>query len=294
MVICGTTGVYAVIGDPVEHSLSPLMHNRAMKEMGFDAVYVPFRVKRENLEEAVRAMRALDIRGMNVTVPHKTMIIPFLNSLSSEARAVGAVNTIINTGGILAGDNTDVYGFTHCVLDGGDLKEFPPRICIFGAGGAARAVLYACALRSEVSELTILNRTVHKAEKLAGEIGFITGRHISFFASDRESQKKILPDTDMIVNTTTVGMFPNVGISPVIDPEDVFHSGQVVCDIVYNPARTKFLADASEKGAITIGGMAMLAFQGARSLTLWTGREAPVQVMMETLKSALNQETKKE
>jgi len=260
MFISGTTGVFGVIGDPVEHTLSPLMHNRALAEMGLDAVYVPFRVKPEDLEDAVGAIRALGIRGMNVTVPHKTEIISYLDSITPEARAVGAVNTVINAGGLLEGDNTDVYGFTNCILKDGVLEQFPKRICILGAGGAARAVVYACAVRDEVCEIAILNRTFHKAEKLADDIRGITGKKISTYPADRESQKNILPHADMIVNTTTVGMYPLVGISPVIAGSDVFHSGQIVCDIIYNPARTKLLDDAFQHGAKTIGGMAMLAF----------------------------------
>ena len=284
--IRGTTAVYGVIGDPIEHTLSPLMHNRALAEMGLDAVYVPFRVKPDDLEDAVRAISALGIRGMNVTVPHKTRIIEYLDRITVEARAVGAVNTVINTGGLLEGDNTDVYGFTNCILKDGGLERFPERICILGAGGAARAVVYACAVREEVCEIAILNRTLSKAEELADDFRRITGKPISAYPADGETRKKILPRMDMIVNTTTVGMYPHSGISPVIESDDVFHPGQVVCDIIYTPARTKLLEDAIQRGAKTIGGMAMLAFQGARSLTLWTGREAPVQVMIEALKAA--------
>ncbi|MFA6470622.1 MAG: shikimate dehydrogenase [Candidatus Latescibacterota bacterium] len=286
MFISGTTGVYGVIGDPVEHTLSPLMHNRALAEMGLDAVYVPFRVRPEDLEHAVWAIGALGIRGVNVTVPHKTEIIRYLDIITPEARAVGAVNTVINAGGFLNGDNTDIYGFTNCILKSGVTEQFPEKICILGAGGAARAAVYACAVRDEVREIAILNRTVHKAEKLADDIRDITGKKISAYSSDRESQMYILPHADMIVNTTTLGMYPHTGISPVIDGTGVFHSGQIVCDIIYNPARTKLLDDALQHGAKTIGGMAMLVFQGARSLTLWTGREAPVQVMIEALKTA--------
>ena len=264
------------------------MHNRAIAEMGIDAVYVPFRVKPEDLENAVRAIRALGIRGLNVTVPHKTEIVRYLDSITPDALAVGAVNTVTLKDGRLEGDNTDVYGFTNCILKDGDLERFPARIAVLGAGGAARAVVYACAVRDEVSEITILNRTPEKAEKLADDIRGITGKKISPYPADSESQKNILPLADMIVNTTTVGMYPLVGFSPVDNPGSVFRSGQVACDIIYNPVRTKFLADASEHGAKIIGGTAMLAFQGARSLTVWTGREAPVEVMMETLMKAFN------
>jgi shikimate dehydrogenase len=284
--IHGTTALYGVIGDPIEHTLSPLMHNCALAEMGLNAVYVPFRVKPDDLENAVKAIKALGIRGINVTVPHKTRIIEYLDHVTVEARAVGAVNTVINNGGLLEGDNTDVYGFTNCILKDGGLERFPERICILGAGGAARAVVYACSVREEVREIAILNRTLRKAEELADDFQRMSGKPISAYPSDCETQKRILPGVDMIVNTTTVGMYPNAGISPVIESDDVFHPGQVVCDIIYTPGRTKLLEDASRNGAKAIGGMAMLAYQGARSLSLWTGREVPVQVMINALNAA--------
>jgi shikimate dehydrogenase len=281
MIVTGNTAVYGVIGDPIAHTLSPPMQNRAMEAMGLDAVYLPFRVAPDELERAIDGMRALSIRGLNVTVPHKSAVIPFLDRLTESAEAVGAVNTILLEGPLLIGENTDGYGFLKCV-EGGGVAVFPERVCILGAGGAARSVVYACATRPEVREIAVVNRTLSRARDLADRLSRMTGAQITAHPSDPEEMRRILPDAGMIVNTTTVGMSPNIDRSPVPDP-GVFHSGQVVCDIIYTPLRTRLLREAEQRGARTIGGLPMLAWQGARSLSLWTGREAPAGVMLEEL-----------
>ncbi len=284
--ISGVTAVYGIIGDPIEHTFSPLMQNSAMEVMGIDGVYIPFRVMVCDLKPAIRAVSALHIRGLNVTVPHKTAVIPFLDQISDAAKAVGAVNTIINKNNELCGENTDVYGFEQCVLRGGGIALFPSRICVIGAGGAARGVIYACARRSEVEEITVLNRTLSRARDVIREFGFLTGKRIIAAPIDVETQRTLLPHAGMIVNTTTVGMFPDSDQSPIADPS-VFHSGQIVCDIIYNPLRTRFLREAAEHGARTVEGVTMLAYQGAQSLSLWTGKEAPAEVMLEVLRKRL-------
>ena len=282
MIVRGSTAVYGVIGDPIEHTMSPLMQNRAIELMGLDAVYLPFRVAPEELERAVEGMRALSIRGLNVTVPHKTAVMRCLDRVTDAAEAVGAVNTIIRDGDLLTGDNTDVYGFLRCVLEDSVVATFPARVCVLGAGGAARGVVYACAMRPEVREIAVVNRTLSRARELAERFGRITGKRITAHPAEPGEMRRILPEAGMIVNATTVGMHPDAGRSPVPEPE-VLHGGQVVCDIVYNPLRTKFLRDAELRGARTLSGLAMLAYQGARSLSLWTGREAPAKAMLEEL-----------
>ncbi len=279
--ISGKSSVFAVIGDPIEHTLSPLMHNRAIKAMGLDAVYVSLHVRPDDLERAIKGMKALGIGGMNVTVPHKTAVMALMDDLSDEARAVGAVNTIIPKDGGLYGDNTDGYGFLKCLAEGG-LPVLPERVCIIGAGGAARGVAFACAGREEVKELAIINRTVGKAEALADEIACFSGKVVEPAPADKQSFKRHAGGAGLVVNTTSVGMFPNEGVSPLPDPS-IFHEGQYTADIVYVPLRTKFLDDAEANGAKSIEGLAMLAWQGARSLSLWTGMEAPGEVMMAAL-----------
>lgn len=283
MIITGKTVIYGVIADPVEHTMSPLMHNSAIAEMGIDAVYVPFHVRPEGLERAVKGMAALGIGGLNVTVPHKTRVIEYLDNLTGEAEAVGAVNTIINKDGILTGDNTDVYGFLMCLAMDGGLERLPERVCIIGAGGAARGVVYACAGRDEVREVIVLNRTFSKAEKIADELSAISGTPVSAVQAGVDTFREILPSAGLVVNTTSVGMYPDVDVSPVPEP-NVFNESQVVCDIIYNPVETRFLRDAASMGARTVGGLAMLAYQGARSLSLWTGMDAPAGIMLKVLK----------
>jgi len=281
--INGKTSVFGVIGDPIEHSLSPLMHNSAIVTMGVDAVYIPFNVKPQFLKNAISSIIALNIKGLNVTVPHKTEVMKYLDRLTDVAKAVGAVNTIINDDGALTGDNTDVYGFEMCLKKDGGLEIFPERISILGAGGAARGVAYACSMRDEVREVIVLNRTFSKAEKLVEELSHVTGKTLVPMPADKETLNRMLPPSGLVVNTTSVGMYPDISSSPVFDP-DVFHDGQVICDIIYNPLKTKFLREASSRGAKTVGGLAMLAYQGARSLSLWTGKDAPANVMLDVLR----------
>ncbi len=284
--IFGETSVFGIIGDPIAHTLSPLMHNSAISAMGIDAVYIPFNVKSEFLENAVNSIIPMNIKGLNVTVPHKTEVMKYIGRLTDVAKAVGAVNTIINDNGSLVGDNTDVYGFEMCLKKDGDMEKFPESVSILGAGGAARSVAYACLMRDEVGEVIIFNRTFSKAEKLAEELSHVTGKTLVPMPADKETLKIMLRKSGLIVNTTSVGMYPDINNTP-LPVDDVFHIGQVVCDIIYNPLETKFLRDASSSGARTVGGLAMLAYQGARSLSLWTGKEAPADVMIDVLKKKL-------
>ncbi|MFC1692797.1 shikimate dehydrogenase [Candidatus Latescibacterota bacterium] len=285
MKISGTTALYGIIGDPIEHTLSPLMHNSTIAEMGIDAVYVPFHVKPHDLEQAVRGMKVFDIKGLNVTAPHKTRVIEFLDRITDDAEAIGAVNTIINDNDILTGDNTDVYGFLKCLEKGG-IENLPERVCVIGAGGAARGVVYACAKKDEVTEIVIINRTLARAEKLAADLSQVSGTSITTMPAEKKVFESMLPSAGLIINTTSVGMYPQVDVSPVPDPA-VFHDKQVVCDIIYNPLETSFLKDAALKGAHTVGGLGMLVYQGARSLSLWSGMDAPVEAMLSVLRENL-------
>ena len=283
MVLNDSTAVFGIIGYPMEHTMSPYMQTETMAEMGYNGVYVPFRVKPENLENAIRGIVAFNMRGINVTAPHKTHVIEYLDTITEAAQAIGAVNTIINGDGILTGDNTDAYGFIRGVLRSGGTDRLPHHVCIIGAGGAARGVVYGCATRDEVDEITLLNRTLSKAEKIADEFSGLTGKHISAKPSDETTLREVIPTAGLVVNTTTVGQHPDTGNSPVPDPS-VFHSGQIVCDIITSPLRTQFLADAGERGARTINGIPMLVYQGARSLSLWTGMDVPEDFMLSIVK----------
>ncbi len=289
MNVAGTTAVYGVIGDPIGHTLSPRMQNRAIEAMGIDAVYVPFRVPAGEAGGAVRAIRALSIGGLNVTVPHKTAVIPYLDRLTDTARAIGAVNTILRDGDALVGENTDVYGFLECVATYGGIERFPETVCVLGAGGGARSVVYACASRPEVREIFVVNRTLARAEEIAGSFSGVGTARITAYPADPDALRRIVPGSGMIVNTTTLGMKPDVDSSPVPEP-GLIQPGRIVCDIIYTPARTRLLRDAEERGARTVGGLAMLAAQGVRSLSLWTGRDARIEIMMDELRRAIREQ----
>ncbi len=274
--ISGTTRVCGVIGDPIEHTMSPVMHNAVFKELGMDYLYVAFRVRKEELGEAIRGMRALSIRGLNITIPHKVDVIPFLDELDPLAERIGAVNTIVNDAGVLKGYNTDATGFRQALLE----REVEPKgknVVILGAGGASRAISFILAERG--ANLVILNRLLELdwAEELARQISQVFEKEIEALKLDEENLTAVLGGADILVNATSVGMSPNVDETPV--PAKLLNSGLVVFDIVYNPIKTKLLREAEAAGAKTIGGLNMLAWQGALAFEQFTGQKAPVDLM---------------
>ena len=285
----GKTRIFCILGDPIAHSLSPAMHNAALTAMDVDAVYVPFRVAPDVLGEAVAGLRALNISGFNVTVPHKTAVMEFLDHISDEARAIGAVNTIVNTSEGLFGHNTDAWGFRAALTHAG-VDEVPSRVCVLGAGGAARAVVYACAWEPGVVEVQVVNRTLANAERLVSELVSHVPVPFTAHPADEATLRRIVPVSDLVVNTTSVGMHPNVDDTPVGDAS-LFHDGQVVCDIVYAPVETRFLQDAASRGARTVGGLGMLACQGARALSLWLNQDIPPDAMLHALTTELGLDT---
>ena len=238
--ISGRTGVLGVIGDPVEHTASPAMHNAALAATGLDYAYVAFHVAPERLADVPKAMRALEIRGLNVTVPHKVAVMEGLDEISEEARSIGAVNTIANDGGHLTGHNTDAYGVTASLQHDGGLSELPPEVVLLGAGGAARAILYALLQRSEVETINLLNRTVSRAEALAADLD-PSGQRVRVGGMDECGR---VSDAGLLINSTSIGMIPEPGRSPLNDP-GCLHERLVVLDIVYKPLRTRLLEQAT-------------------------------------------------
>jgi len=277
-VISGETRLCGVIGDPIEHTMSPVMHNAAFKEIGIDYVYVPFRVKPEKLGEAISGMRALNIRGLNVTIPHKVTVLQFLDKLDPLAEKIGAVNTIVNEDGVLTGYNTDATGFLQAVLEEGVEPE-GKKVVILGAGGASRAISFILADRG--ADLVILNRRLELdwAEELAHRISQTFRQKVSALELNPENLKKALESADILVNATSVGMNPDVDQTLV--SADLLRPGLIVFDIVYNPVKTKLLREAEAAGAEIIGGLDMLVWQGAIAFEKWTGRQAPVELMRE-------------
>jgi len=285
--ISGKTKICALIGDPVEHSLSPHIHNAAFKHLKLNFVYIAFKVSRENVKEALLGVRALGIKGLNVTMPLKTSVIPYLDKLDSNAEKIGAVNTILNHEGTLIGYNTDGLGALHALRARGQ-NPSGKNILILGAGGAARAVAFA--LCEEACTLTILNRTFRKAKKLAEELGEKFGKKVKHGRLAPQDLKTNVKEADILINATSVGMIPYENETPV--DTKLLHSNLTVFDLVYNPQETRLLREAKAAGARTIDGLSMLIHQGAISFEIWTGRKAPIDVMVKACEKALKGEGK--
>ncbi|KUK83284.1 MAG: Shikimate dehydrogenase [Pelotomaculum thermopropionicum] len=283
--ISGRTGVCGIIGCPVEHSFSPAMHNAAFTALGLDFVYVPFQVSPRLLPAAVTAVRALGLVGVNVTVPHKQAVLPFLDELSEAARLAGAVNTIVNRSGWLYGDNTDGKGFLRSLDEGAAFVPSGRTALILGAGGAARAVASELALAG-AKKLVVVNRSLERAARLAGFVTEKTGVRaevVPWPATESDTiADEVLREADLVVQTTSLGMYPGV-MSTVPLPYEWFRPGQVACDLVYNPVETLFLRKAARAGATVVDGLGMLLHQGALSFEMWTGAAAPLEVMRNVL-----------
>jgi shikimate dehydrogenase len=274
--ITGKTKICALIGDPVEHTMSPAMHNAAFRKTGLDFCYIPFRVKSTELREAVAGLRALNVRGFNVTIPHKVSVIPLLDSLDPLAAKIGAVNTVVNDGGRLTGYNTDAEGFLRA-LRGRGIEPQGKNIVVLGAGGAARAISYSLARHG--AQLTILNRRLELdwAENIARLVKKELGRDVKVGELRPRVLAPALERAEILVNATSVGMSPDTRKSPV--PVKLLHRRLVVFDIVYNPLVTRLLKEAKAAGANVIDGVTMLAWQGALAFEKWTGQSAPVDLM---------------
>jgi shikimate dehydrogenase len=245
MSISGKTQVCGIIGDPIEHTMSPVMHNAAFQKLGLDFVYLPFQVKKEALSRAVDGVRALNIKGLNVTIPHKVAIIPFLDKLDPLAEKIGAINTI-----------------------------------------ASRAISFILAERG--AHLVILNRQLARAEDLAQWITQVFEKDITALTLGEENLAKVLAKADILVNTTSVGMNPDIDKTPV--PAGLLKPGLIVFDIVYNPVQTRLLKEAEAAGAKTINGLDMLVWQGAMAFEKWTGQKAPLDLMKREAIKALGHE----
>ena len=263
-----------VIGDPVAHTSSPAMHNAALEALGLDYVYTAFHVAPDELQQAMVGMRALDLAGLNVTVPHKQAVMAHLDEISPEAQAIGAVNTVCNRDGRLSGFNTDAFGIIESLKVYGGMDPLPVRVALLGAGGAARAILYALLAREEVAEVLLLNRTAEKAESLKDDLDD-AGKVWTGPLAD----SGLISDAGLVINATSIGMHPHEETSPLAD-SSCLHGEMLVVDIVYNPLETTLMRQARSVGARTINGLGMLAWQGARSFEIWTGTMPPVEAMM--------------
>ena len=257
--------IYAVFGDPVAHSLSPVMHNSALAQAGMDGFYLAFRVR--DIAKAIAGVRGLGIRGASITIPHKISVIKYLDQVDSLAAEIGAVNTIVNRHGILHGHNTDCVGAVKALKEKTAIKD--KTVALIGAGGAARAVGFG--IVQEGGRLTVINRTRQSGESLA---------------ADLNCEFKSLTDIkrlscQIVINATSVGMTPHEDSTPV--RTDLLENGMTVMDLVYNPLDTCFLREARKKGCVVVDGVSMFVHQGAAQFELWTGQTAPVAVMRQAV-----------
>ena len=274
MRISGKTKVCAIIGDPVEHSLSPVMHNAAFKELGLNLVYMAFTVTTKELKTAIMGARSLGLTGLNVTMPHKNAVMNYIDEVDATVKGIGAVNTILSNRGKLIGYNTDGNGAMIALQENGVDPE-GKRLVLLGAGGAAKAIAYHAAI--DVDELVILNRSPERAMKLVEALPKSFRKKVKSGRLSFKVLKEELKEADILINATSMGMRPNVDISPV--PSSLLRCDLCVMDIIYNPLETRLVTDAKSLGAKVVSGLEMLIYQGAVAFEIWTNCSAPIDVM---------------
>lgn len=281
MDIDARTQFCGVIGNPVGHSLSPAIHNAAFRQLGLNFVYLAWQV--EAIGDAIKGLRALgNFRGASVTIPHKVAAIPFLDHVEMTAQRIGAINTIVAEKGKLTGYNTDATGALRALREGGaELKG--RRIVVLGSGGAARAIAFALAVESGVEKLTLLGIDDSERAGLAQDIRSYSALTVEDFHLDESTLRQVLPDAQVLIHCTPVGMAPKADTSCV--PASLLHADLSVMDIVYNPLETRLLKDAKRAGCRAIPGLEMFLNQAVTQFELWTNQPAPVDVMRMVLES---------
>jgi len=279
--IRGTTKLISLLGDPVKHSLSPLMHNTAFEAMNLDYVYLAFPIKEGLIKEGLDAMKTLDAAGFNLTMPHKQSVVDFLDEVTEEAALIGSVNTVKNIDGKLVGYNTDGKGFVKS-LEEKRVEYKDKKIVLIGAGGAARAVATQLAYDG-AGEIVVFNRTIGAASQIVDNINknISTCKGKALKLNEEELINEV-KDASILVNCTSVGMEPGINES-VISSNKVFYGDLFVADIIYDPAKTKFLKMAEEAGCKYMNGLMMLIWQGAIAFNIWTGKDMPVDLIKKTL-----------
>jgi shikimate dehydrogenase len=277
-VITGTTKLLGVMGYPIEHSMSPVMHNAALRQLGADYVYVPLAVPPTDLAGVLASLRSIDCRGLNVTIPHKQTVIKHLTEISAVAQSIGAVNTLWPTAQGWAGTNTDILGWLS------PLRFLPQleTVVILGGGGAARAVIAGC-VQLGCPDIWVVGRDVSKLAALQA-----TWSHVQL--QDWSQLNSLLPLADLVVNCTPIGMFPNIEASPLSAQQiELLPVGAIVYDLIYTPRPTKLLQLAEAGGCQAIDGVDMLVGQGAAALELWLGQPVPIELMRSSLLEILQQ-----
>ncbi|WP_339200547.1 shikimate dehydrogenase [Paenibacillus sp. FSL P2-0322] len=272
-----------VLGDPIKHSKSPLMHKIALRAAGIEGDFVPLHVKPDQLEDAMKGICAMHFRGVNVTIPHKVEVMKYLDEIDEGARLIGAVNTIVNDNGRLKGYNTDGIGYVRSLKEETSVDLKGARIAVLGAGGAARGVIHAL-LEEQPESVIILNRTRDKAEQLALEW---TTEAIPVRGYSNEDAKSVLATVNVLINTTSVGMSPLSDELPL--ETSLIPEGIIVSDLIYNPLETRLLRESREQRGCTVhGGLGMFVYQGAVAFEYFTGVVPAVEQMRAAVLSSLS------
>jgi shikimate dehydrogenase len=280
MILSTKTKLIGLLGYPLGHSLSPLMHNTAFESLSLDKIYIPIEVAPENLETVVKGMAKMNFEGFNVTIPCKIEIMKLLDEVDDYAKCIGAVNTVVVHEGKLKGYNTDGMGFLKSFEESTGTKIDGKNIFILGSGGASRAISMTLAMNKS-NKIYICNRTYEKAVSLAEDITKQSGADSVAVKHEYEKMKKAIADCHVLINTTSVGMSPNIDSSPL--NRELLSPSLTVCDAVYNPRKTKLLKDAEEIGCKTVEGLKMLVYQGASAFEIWTGIKAPAELMFKAI-----------
>mgnify|MGYP001562541803 FL=1 len=270
-----------LIGNPVEHSLSPAVHNAAFQKLGLNFVYLAFRV--EAIGDAIKGLRALEnFRGASVTIPHKVAAVPFLDTVEPTALHIGAINTIVASGGVLTGYNTDATGALRALREGGVALN-GRQVVMLGSGGAARAIAFALGAETGIDRLIILGIDEQERAVLVRDLRSKTGMAVQESLFDESMLRKVLPDTHVLIHCTPMGMSPKVHQTSV--PAALLHAGLTVMDIVYNPRDTQLLKNAKAAGCRVIPGLEMFLYQAVAQFELWTNQAAPADVMRAVLEA---------
>jgi shikimate dehydrogenase len=269
-----------LIGHPVRHSLSPILHNAAFKEVGLGGkyCYLAFDVLESDLKHVIAAVKALNIRGLNVTIPHKRAVMDYLDHIDTTAQSLGAVNTIVNNQGFLRGYNTDILGVTNALKEA-EFDSTNKKIVILGAGGAARAVSFATGRKA--AEIVVINRVLQRAMDLCQDLLENFHIEVRYYHLSENILKDEVRNADLLVNCTPVGMWPDT--KKTLLTRETIPKTLTVFDTIYNPLETQLLKEAKKVGATTISGLAMFVHQGAIAFELWTGKKAPLKTMKEVV-----------
>ena len=276
--IRASTNILCVIGHPIKHSMSPVMHNAALNDLSLDYVYLAFDIPSNDLEKAIIGFKKSNVKGINVTIPHKEAIIHYLDELDPLSKQIGAVNAVKNEGGVLLGRNTDALGAKQALLGAG-FKIEGKKVLLLGAGGAARAIGFA--LSEKIDELFICNRTEERAIKLAKELHNKTKIKATGKNMSEKTLRTLVSSVDLLINTTPIGLYPKIDFSPI--SKDLLTENLFIFDIIYNPLQTRLLKDAKETGSKILNGLDMFIIQGALAFEWWTGKKPNVRLMKEKI-----------